>query len=199
MTEETKQAEQQPAPEEKPEDSLESLYEQYNVAKPETAPAAPPAELQPGENPLAAIQQEMAAFRQELADERQERTRTSEEADFHKAVAALGKAAELEGKDKMLRGYLIAQASDDPRLKTLWDNRNSNPRAWSRALEILGKEVKKEFDVPNPQLEENQRAMEESQRGASTVPPQKAKAEDEWMRLNPADFEQRWRRMVGGR
>ena len=203
MTEENKQTEQQPAPEDKPKETLEDLYSQYSVNEPAPQTAVHPTEPQPAENLDTATQPNLAAFMQELArdraeraQEREERMRKADEADFRDAVATLGKNAELQGKDKMLRGYLISKASEDSRLRALWENRKENPTAWNRALKIMSDEVKEEFVVPNPQLEENQRAMEVSQQSASSSAPPKPKQEEEVMRMNPAEFEQFWRRLA---
>lgn len=195
MTEETT-VEQKPP--EAP--TLESLYQEYNVQP--TGEQPPPQQTSSEQTPpekedAAAIQQEIARFRQELAAERQTKAAVAEQEDFQHAIAAVSQEAELEGKDTVIRGYLIAKAHEDERLRALWDKRKENPQAWSKALKILAGEVKKEFAVPNPQLEENQRAMEESQRTQSTTaPPPKSKEEDV-LRMSQAEFSQFWGRLAG--
>lgn len=204
MTDQTPaQAEQQPATEAAPQPSLESLYAEYNVPAPQQPatpvgqPAAPTAEQKPAQENVAALHQEVAAVRQELAAARQQTQQQTQEADLKKAIATLGKEAGLEGKDLMLRGFLIAKAEEDQRLRTLWEKRQENPQAWKKALSILATEAKGEFAVPNPQLEENQRAMEESQRAGSSVAPPAKTAEQKAEQMNEAEFNQFWMRLAG--
>lgn len=208
MTDQTPaQAEQQPAPEASQQQSLESLYAEYNVPTPQQPaapvngtpgqPAAPIAEQQPAEENVAALHREVAAVRQELASARQQTQLQTQEADLKKAIATLGKEAGLDGKDLMLRGFLIAKAEEDQRLRTLWEKRQENPQAWKKALSILAVEAKGEFAVPNPQLEENQRAMEESQRAGSSVAPPAKTAEQKAEQMNEAEFNQFWMRLAG--
>lgn len=196
MTEETT-VEQKPP--EAP--TLESLYQEYDVQPGEPPPQqTSPEQTPPVKEDAAAIRKEIAGFRQELAVERQHKaiaTEEAEEADFQHAIAQVGKEAELEGKDTVIRGYLIAKAHEDQRLRAMWDKRKSNPQAWNKALKILAGEVKKEFAVPNPQLEENQRAMEESQRTQSTTAPPATSKEDEVLRMSQAEFSQFWGRLAG--
>lgn len=197
MTEETTaQTEQKPA-EATPDPTLEDLYREYNVGQPEQPEAAPATEQTPAVTDVAAIHKEVVSFRQELAAERQEQTRRAEEADLTKAVATLGTESELKGKESMLKGYLIAKASEDQRLRALWENRRTNPAAWSKALTILAGDVKSQFAVANPQIEENQRAMEESQRAGSTSSPAPQKPEDKMLQMNEAEFAQMWGRLAG--
>ncbi len=199
---ETAQAEQTPAPEApaaKP--TLEDLYDQYDVGVQEQ-PAAPPAaeptaEPAPATDDVAAIQRDLASLRAEREAEKRAAQQREEEADLNKAVAILGKEAELNGKDDILRGFLIAKATQDARLRALWDARNVKPKAWKQALAILADEVRDEFAVPNPQLEENQRAMEESQRSQGTQPPRQPTPEDKALALNDRDFGAFWSRLAG--
>lgn len=198
MTEQNAGTEQKPAQAESSEQpTLESLYDQYSVTAPQSTPerVATVPEQKPGGDTVAAIHKDVAAFRAELAAERAETARTRDEADLKKAIAALQTESDIEGKDTILRGFLIAKATEDQRLRTLWENRRNNPQAWEKALKILGGEVKKEFAVPDPQLEENQRAMEESQRAQSTSAPPRASPEQEVLRMKPAEFAQYWSRL----
>ena len=197
MTEETKaQIEQKPSEAESTQ-TLESLYDEYNVGVSEPEVAAPTPEQQPAGDNAAAIQAELAAIRQELAANKAAERVANEEADLRNAVAILGAESGLEGKESVLKGYLIGKATEDQRLRTLWENRSKNPKAWKKALEILGSEVKDELSIPNPQLEENQRALEDSQRTSSASPPPATSAEERLMKLNPAEFANEWARLAG--
>ena len=203
MTEQTAQAEQTPASEAPPKQTLEDLYDQYDVGvtpeQPTGAPLAaePTAEHQPATEDVAAIQRDLAALRAEREAEKRAALQRDEEADLNRAVAILGKEAELEGKEDILRGFLVAKATQDARLRALWDQRLVKPKAWRSALGILADEVRGEFAVPNPQLEENQRAMEESQRAQTTAPPPSKSADEKVMGMNEADFGHFWHKLAG--
>ena len=199
MTDQTAQAEQTPASEAPPvqKQTIEELYDTYNVsaepqtpAQPTAEPAAvePTPEPKPGTEDITAIRNDLAELRAAREADKRAALQREEEADLNKAVAILGKEAGLEGKDSILRGFLIAKATEDPRLRALWDARLVKPKAWREALSIFADEVREEFAVPNPQLEENQRAMEESQRAGSTAPPQAKSMEEKAMSMNDADF-----------
>lgn len=202
MTDQIAQAEQTPASEAPPKQTLEDLYDQYDVGVPQApageTPAAPTtAEPPPTTDDVAAIRNDLAQLRAEREADKKAAQERADEADLNRAVATLGKEAELTGKDDLLRGFLISKATRDPRLRALWDARNVKPKAWRQALEILADEVRDEFVVPNPQLEENQRAMEESQRAQSTQSPPAQKPEDKVMGMNESDFAGFWARLSG--
>ena len=198
------QTEQTPAeatPLPQPTQTLDELFTEYDVGR-ETAAATtnaapPPAEPAPAVTEESAIRSKLADLERTISADRQERVQAQETADLKSAVARLGKAAGIEGKELMLQGYLIAQATEDPRLRTLWDRRHMNPKAWDKALQILADDVRDQFAVPNPQLEENQRAMDESQRAQSTSAPPAQKAEDKVMSMNDSEFDQFWARLAG--
>ncbi len=206
MNEPNAQTEQQPAEATKlpePQPTLDELFTEYDIGR-ETPAASPPNAAPPPAEPPAptatdetAIHQKLAALERTISADRQERVQAQEEADFKSAVAKLGKNAGIEGKDTMLRGYLIAQATEDPRLRTLWERRNMNPKAWAKALEILADDVRDQFAVPNPQLEENQRAMDESQRAQSTSAPPPQKPEDKVMGMSDPEFSNFWAKLTG--
>jgi len=197
----TAQTEQAPAvasPE--PKQTLENLYDEYNIGteSPGPTPAAEPkAEQTPATNDVAAIHTEIADLRREREAEKAERIRIEEEADLTKAVATLGKEANIEGKEPLLKGFMIAKAAEDQRLRALWNSRKSNPKAWKTALKILADEVKEEFQVANPQIEENQRALDESQRAQTSVAPKQPGSAEKVMSMNDGEFSQFWGRLAG--
>lgn len=203
MTEQTNPQAEQTPPETPPAptQSLEELYAEYNVGTEQPAPPPQADPVQPEPQPAAdsdtAIRAEMAQLRQELSSYRAEKADAADRADLKKAVAFLGKEAEIEGKEPILQGYLVSKASEDARLRMIWEQRGQNPKAWKRALEILADEVRDEFAVPNPQLEENQRAMDESQRAQTSTAPAPAKPEQKVMGMNDADFSNFWQRLAG--
>lgn len=198
MNETTAQPEPTPVAEAPPKPTLESLYDEYNVGVTEIPPAAEPiAEPEPATNDIAAIRSELAQNRKERAADKAEREQRATEADLKTAIATLGKDAGIEGKDSLLRGFLVAKATEDQRLRTLWESRNSNPKGWKAALKILADEVKDEFAMPNPQIEENQRALDESQRNQSTAAPGEPDKVQRVMSMPDGEFSQFWGRLAG--
>ena len=203
MTEnQTAQTEQKPA-EATPEDkqSLEDLYAEYNVGtqprEPAIADTATQTERPPAVTSDTAIQTELAQTRAELEQYRQEKAQERDEADLTKAVDFLERESGLKGKRRSLKGSLMARASEDQRLRALWNDRQNNPRAWDKALKIIADDLEEEFAVANPQLEENQRAMDESQRAQTTSAPPPKKPEERLMSLNDRDFAHEWARIAG--
>ena len=201
---ETAQAEQTPAseaPASKP--TLEDLYDQYDVGYQqqtqlaETPAAEPTAEQTPATDEVAAIRQEIATLRAESQANKQAAMEREEEADLKRAVAILEDVSEVKGKGAVAKGFLIAKASEDSRLRALWQARKEKPKAWRQALEILADEFHQEFSVANPQLEENQRAMEESQRSQGTTPLKQPTPEDKALAMNDRDFGNFWSRLAG--
>ena len=207
----TEQSTAEAAPEQT--ETLESLYNQYQIPQ-EQAPLpsaveppaqqySEPSEPQSQEELNAALLKEVRQIRQERAQEQAAKTAKVADQDFDTAVAAIGKEAGLdqmglEGWQKVVKGYVIAEALDDNRLRLLFDKRHTNPTAWAKAQNVIAKDIASKFKLANPQLEENQRAMEESQKVQSSAPPTKSSAEDKAMGLNNAEFDHLWRQLVGG-
>ncbi len=202
MNQPTAQAEQTPAPEAPPKQTLEDLYDQYDVpVQPsvgETPAAEPTAEpAVPATDDNAAILSKLAKLEAENAANRAEALRRTEDADLNRAVDFLEREAELKDKKPILKGFLIAKASEDQRLRALWNSRAEKPKAWRQALEILADEARQIFAVANPQLEENQRAMDESQRAQSTSAPPAEKPEDKVMGMKDPEFDHFWAKLTG--
>ena len=203
------QAQPAEAPQTSQDESLESLYTQYQIPEQQAPlPATPepvqqqPSEPQPPlseENLNAALLHEVQQIRQERAQEREAKIAQQADEDFNTAITAIGKEAGMEGKEKLIRGYVLGEALNDNRLRLLFDKRHTNPQAWAKAQTVIAKDIAKQFSMPNPQLEENQRAMEESQKASSTAPPDKASAQEQAMKLGDAEFDHLWKNLVYGR
>lgn len=195
MSDKTPETSQEQTPE-KP--TLESLYEEF---KPQEAPQEQPKAIpaaKPASGNDTAILHEIQTLKAELASEKQERQRAQEEKDLKAAVAQLAKTSGLNGKDVALKGYLIGRASEDERLRAMWEKRNDAPQAWDQALGVLAEDAKAQFVITDPQLEENQRAMEDSQRSKTASAPQPTQLEQQFQKMNDGEFEQQWQRLLRG-
>lgn len=186
MTEETT------TPESSEEPTLEELYAQFDApAEPKPQPPAPKVEAND------AVLQEIQNLRRDFEAEKQARSHAAEESDLNSAVSAMAKASGIKGKNTLLKGYLLAKAGEDTRLQNAWNQRKSNPAAWEQVLGTLAKDVQKEFEVPDPQLEENQRAMAMSQKAASSKPPDPDSIEEKAKKMSDSEFGQLWGNLIG--
>ena len=213
MSDEINSAPAEQAPAEQQPETLESLYNQYQIpeqqapmpTQQEPVQSAPvqhqsePQEPISEDNLNAALLREVQQIRQERANERAAIESKQADDDFNAAVTAIGKEAGLEGKDKLIKGYMLGEALSDNRLRLLFDKRHTNPQQWGQAQKVIAKQIAKEFSAPNPQLVENQAAMEKSQKAFSSEPPQRASAEEEVLKLGENDFQRLWRGLTQGR
>lgn len=93
--------------------------------------------------------------------------------------------------------HLEHEYRKNPTFKRIWDNRDKNPVAFEQALKIVADKRSAMFQVrQDPQIAENVRAAQSSQRTMATTKQQTQN--DDWKNLSPAEFEQRWSRLVTG-
>lgn len=78
--------------------------------------------------------------------------------------------------DEFVEAWLDARARKDNRLQSAWQQKDANPRQWSRIKSELGREFKKKFDkMPDRSATEDREAVVAAVRGASTkAPPEQA-------------------------
>lgn len=143
------------------------------------------------------LRQAVQRLDQELSQSRADRIRAKEEADIAKAVGNLKEKAPNVDED-MLQIWLAHEAKKDPRLLSVWNGRDKNPKAWDAALKVLGNKVAGRFQIlADPQLTENQRAMKASQSHMATAQPQPSK-EERMGQLQGAAFDREWERIKSG-
>ena len=127
---------------------------------------------------------------------RQERQRAIEEDDISSTVAKIQESIPaLSGKDRLVKGYLGAMASEDQRVARVWENRRQNPAAWNKTLSVITKQMAKDFDFQvDPQLAENTRAAKASRdQMATTKTPD---PDDKWSKAEPGDFQRYWDQLI---
>lgn len=85
----------------------------------------------------------------------------------------------------------------DANFKKIWDNRDRNPKAYEKALDVLADKLAPTFSIrQDPQLTENQLAAKKSQQTmASTA---KADKNAEWDNLSEGEFWAKWNAMKRG-
>jgi hypothetical protein len=127
-------------------------------------------------------------MQQKLAQERTE-------ADIKQAVGTIVEKTGL--KPTIAEVALQAKAREDPRFLKVWNNRRDNPEAFKRALEAVSEEFKAEYTVrQDPQLVENQRAIQASRNQMATT--QKQSQQDQWASMTPAERQAKVQAMIRG-
>jgi hypothetical protein len=178
--------------------SLEDVYKEFNVdavandfaskvqsqaqetVQPSVQPAAKPVVPDPVIDPEAfkafvsnqssdwmALRQTLQNVDSQLKEYKQREIRTKEEADIKQAVELVNKRVQID--PDMVEIALGAEARKDSRFLKLWETRDQNPKAWSKALEAFTNklEQKTQFRV-DPQLVENQRAVKTAQQAMAS-------------------------------
>lgn len=133
---------------------------------------------------LTALNQALAQTKGELTSMQRQLVQERTEADIKQAV---GKIVEKSGLDPDIAEVALqAKARQDPRFLKIWNNRTQNPTAYQAALEAVATEFQSKFTVKqDPQLVENQRAVQASRNAMATT--QKTSDQDEWAKLSPSE------------
>ena len=98
--------------------------------------------------------------------------------------------------DPMLTEALLnVEYKQNPSFKRIWDNRQKNPEAFKKGLEVLANKLYQKVQVrQDPQLAENVRAAQTSQRAMSTT----KNAQQEEVPKDPREFDRWWAAQVRG-
>ena len=117
------------------------------------------------------------------------------EADVNRAVTKVNEKLKV---DPMLaEAALEAEYRRNQTFKHIWDNRDRNPDAFNKALDVVANTLSSRFAVrADPQLLENQRAALSSQRTMATTP--QANPAMDALRMSQPDFEQWWEQTKRG-
>ncbi len=93
----------------------------------------------------------------------------------------------VDGKIGMAKLFLEHQYRENPDLQKVWDNRGNNQEAFNKALVVLQREYDAfSLNEVDPQIKENQRALQASQEAGGTV--QVVSESDENNALGDGDF-----------
>lgn len=230
MSEEQTVSTEQPTSAEAPAQTVEQVYEQFNVEaeaqqfqrQPQQYQTQQQPQPQQAASPMAqaipdpvldangfkswlatqnqSIQQALSGvqqFQQQLMVAEMQRR---EVAEVQATVDEVNKAVGLPDEQKDLIEFALAKrVREDAKFRTLYQNRQQNPRAWKAALNAVTPELKDKFALrADPQLAENQRAVKTAQSALSTTKPQASPDEDRFAGKTGADFDREWSRYVGG-
>jgi len=92
-----------------------------------------------------------------------------------------------EGKTKLADTFLNTAYRNDPNFRKVFDSRNENPEAYGKALGILKDEfTAMTLNTIDPQIAENQRALQDSQRSGYTS--QDASEDDRRNKMSDGEF-----------
>lgn len=122
-----------------------------------------------------------------------EEQRTNAEVDA--AVTSVN--SKLKVDPTLAEALLNVEYKQNPSFKHIWDNRHKNPQAFKNALNVLGDKLHSKVQVrQDPQLAENVRAAQTSQRTMATT---KTPTQTEgWDNLSDSEFQKKWQEMVRG-
>ena len=142
----------------------------------------------------------VVAMAQHMTAEQQKAALALTRADIESAVKSIN---EIVGhpKEKVIEAALDGAVRDNPQLKAIWDNRGKNPAAWTKALNIVTKQISEDFSMKvDPKLVEAQRARKESQKQMATTSREDDSnpLEDRLGKAQGVDFDLEWQRLVSG-
>lgn len=131
-----------------------------------------------------ALQQSLQQITGEFTALKQAANRQALEADIKKAVTTINEKLKLD--PDLIEASLEMKARKDPKFKTIWNNREKNPRALDAALKAVSHELGEKYTVrQDAQLIENQRAAKISQQTMATT---KANSpDDKWDNMSPRE------------
>lgn len=142
------------------------------------------------------IEQTLNQVSEQLKGLEQQRARAIEDEDIASTVEKIQESVpQLQGKDRLVKGYLGAMASEDQRITRVWEQRKQNPAAWNRTLNAITKQLAKDFEfTADPQLTQDTRAMKASRDQMATT--KQEDPNDKFKSMKPGEFDQFWQNLV---
>lgn len=96
---------------------------------------------------------------------------------------------------KLVEAALGLKYQEDPNFAKIWDNRDSNPAAFKRAMSLVNQDIKNMFSRQvDPQVQENVRAMDASINKQSNKTKEPKPIEDRFRE----NFDEEWQKLVSG-
>lgn len=139
------------------------------------------------------LQTSLSTLNQRLEAFERQQVQAKVDADIQRAVTKVNEKLKVDpmlceiALDKMYR--------TDANFKRIWDNREKNPAAFEKALDIVSQKLSPMFQVrQDPQLTENQRAAQASQRTMASTQKSDVPSGQEalYNASNAADFDKAW-------
>ena len=144
---------------------------------------------------LSVLNQALAQTKGDLTKLQQQLVHERTEADIKQAV---GTIVEKSGLDPDIAEVALqAKARQDPRFLKIWNNRVQNPDAYKAALGAVATEFQSRYTVKqDPQLVENQRAVQASRNAMATT--QKQSDQDQWAGMSATERQAKVQQMIRG-
>src|SRR5256885_2253157 len=144
---------------------------------------------------LSVLNQALTQTKSELTQMQRQLAHERTEADIKSAV---GTIVEKSGLDPDIAEVALqAKARQDPRFLKIWNSRTQNPEALKAALQAVATEFQSKYTVKqDPQLVENQRAVQASRNQMATT--QKQSDQDQWAGMTPAERQAKVQQMIRG-
>src|SRR6267378_3857996 len=144
---------------------------------------------------LSVLNQALAQTKGELTNMQRQLAQERTEADIKQAVVTIVEKSGLDAD--IAEVALQAKARQDPRFLKIWNSRTQNPEALKAALNAVATEFQSKYTVKqDPQLVENQRAIQASRNAMATT--QKQSDQDKWAGLSPAERQAKVQSMIRG-
>ena len=144
---------------------------------------------------FAGLQSELQATKAELSQEKQRLAAEAEERDLRTVASEIAKKAGVE--DDLVEAMMLRQFMTDKGFQRAWQGRGQNPKAFGKIKSTLANQYKGRFSAKHDaQLEENQRAVEEANKSASSRKKEDPSKEDQFSGLSNKDFDAKFRSLV---
>ena len=144
---------------------------------------------------LSALRSQFTEVTQQLSQERDNVASKTEERDFHNLADEIAKSSGLD--TDIAEAGLLHKFVKDSTFKHIWNNRNTNPQAMKKVKTILTNEMKTKYAMKtDPQIAENQRALEEANKGASSSTKSDESIEDRVAKMDNREFANFEREMI---
>lgn len=142
---------------------------------------------------VTSLNQAVAQTANKLSQIEREIVQRKVEADIKQAAGVVSESAGID--PDMAEVHLEVTARKDPKFKSIWDNRDRNPKAFQAAIKAVAELAKEKYTVrQDPQLAENQRAMKVSQQQMATTT--KTSQNEEWGNMSYAERQAKVRVML---
>lgn len=220
MTDENNDA-QSESPEQSAESqTLDDLYSEFQTQETQTSQSAPQQQettvqqsfnnvpdpvtnteqftefMQQNQNEIAALKNNLTTTMNQLDAEKQQMATKREEEAFTNFSGEIAKEAGLDSSD--VEPHLLYKFIKDDKFQHIWTNKDSNPKALAKVKSILAQEMKgKASKSVDPQVQSDQRAMDDAIKSASNGT-MKTSKDDDLSKMNSAQFDREWQRMLGG-
>jgi hypothetical protein len=145
----------------------------------------------------SALNSQIQEISQKLTQFEQKEAELRIEAEINKAIETVNEGIGLN--PKLVRVHLELAAQEKPAFKSIWENRNNDPKTYNRALKAIQKEISDTYSVrQDPELTETQSAIQQSQKSMASSSSKSSNSIDEQLKAaEGSEFDRIWN-SIGG-